>query len=37
MMPEVKELIALKYSGDKAVGYNIGDLRGAVSVKKVVE
>ena len=37
MMPEVKELIALKYSGDKAVGYNIGDLRGAVSVKKVIE
>jgi hypothetical protein len=37
MMPEVKELIALKYSGDKAVGYNIGDLRGAVSLKKVIE
>jgi hypothetical protein len=37
MMPEVKELIAVKYPYDKAVGYNIGDLRGAVSVKKVIE
>jgi len=37
ILPEVKELIALKYPGDKAIGYNIGELRGAVSVKKVVE
>lgn len=37
MMPEVKELLAVKYPYDKAVGYNIGDLRGAVSVKKVIE
>jgi hypothetical protein len=37
MMPEVKELLAVKYPHDKAVGYNIGDLRGAVSVKKVKE
>ena len=37
MIPEVKELLAEKYHHDKAVGYNIGDLRGAVSVKKVVE
>ncbi len=37
ILPEVKELIALKYPGDKAIGYSIGELRGAVSVKKVVE
>jgi hypothetical protein len=34
---EVKELITQKYSKDKAVGYSIGDLRGAVSVKQVIE
>jgi len=37
IMPEVKQLIAKEYSTDKAIGYMIGDLRGAVSVKKVVE
>lgn len=37
ILPEVKELIALKYPNDKAIGYNVGDLRGAVSLKKVVE
>lgn len=37
IMPEVKELMALKYSEDKAVGYTIGDLRGAVSVRKAIE
>jgi hypothetical protein len=37
IMSEVKQLIAQKYSDDKAVGYKIGDLRGAVSLKKVVE
>jgi len=37
IMPEVKQLIAQEYSKDKAVGYKIGDLRGAVSLKKVVE
>ena len=37
IMPDVKELIAQKYSKDKAVGYTIGDLRGAVSVKKAIE
>jgi len=37
IMPEVKQLIAQEYTGDKAVGYKIGDLRGAVSLKKVVE
>ena len=37
ILPEVKQLITQEYSNDKAVGYMIGDLRGAVSVKKVVE
>ena len=37
IIPEVEQLIAQKYSDDKAVGYNIGDLRGAVSLKKVIE
>ena len=37
IMPEVKELIAQNYPQDKAIGYNLGDLRGAVSIKKVVE
>jgi hypothetical protein len=37
IMPEVKQLIAQEYSDDKAVGYLVGDLRGAVSLKKVIE
>jgi len=37
IMPEVKQLIAQGYSDDKAVGYSIGELRGAVSLKKVIE
>ena len=37
MMPEVKELIVQTYPNDKALGYNIGDLRGAVSLKKAIE
>ena len=37
ILPEVKELISLKYPGDKAIGYGVGDLRGAVSVKKAIE
>jgi len=37
IMPEVKQLIAQDYSDDKAIGYKIGDLRGAVSLKKVIE
>jgi hypothetical protein len=37
IMPEVKQHIAQEYSNDKAVGYKIGDLRGAVSLKKVME
>jgi hypothetical protein len=37
IMPEVKQLIAQEYTNDKAVGYKIADLRGAVSLKKVIE
>lgn len=37
IIPEVKQLIAQEYSDDKAVGYLVGDLRGAVSLKKVIE
>jgi hypothetical protein len=37
MMPEVRNLITQNYPGDKAIGYKMGDLRGAVSIKKVVE
>jgi len=37
ILPEVKELIALKYPGDRAIEYSVGDLRGAVSLKKVIE
>jgi len=33
---EVKNLITRKYPDDKATGYKIGDLRGAVSVKKIL-
>ena len=36
MMTDVKDLIMQKYPQDKAVGYSIGDLRGAVSVKKAL-
>ena len=37
MQQETKELIAGKYPNDKAINYKLGDLRGAVSVKKVIE
>lgn len=37
IMPEVKQLISKAYPGDKAIGYKIGDLRGAVSLKKAVQ
>ena len=36
-MPEVKNLIAQNYPDDKAIGYKPGELRGAVSIKKVIE
>ena len=35
--PEIKKLISEKYPDDKAINYKVGDLRGAVSVKKVIE
>ena len=34
---EVKELIAKRYPDDKAIGYKNGDLRGAVSIKKLID
>jgi len=37
IMPEVQNLIAQNYPNDKAIGYKTGDLRGAVSIKKVME
>jgi len=37
MISDVKNLIADRYPEDKAFGYYIGDLRGAVSVKKVID
>lgn len=37
IMQDVKNLITSKYPNDKAKDYNIGDLRGAVSLKKLVE
>lgn len=37
MIEEVRNLIAIRYPEDKATGYKPGDLRGAVSIKKLVE
>jgi len=37
MISDVKDLIAQKYPRDKATGYNVGDLRGAVSIKTSIE
>lgn len=36
IMPEVKAIIDQKYPNDKATGYSLNDLRGAVSIKKVL-
>jgi hypothetical protein len=36
IIPEVKQLINREYPDDKAIGYKIGDLRGAVSLKKAL-
>ncbi|MCZ7615455.1 MAG: DUF3365 domain-containing protein [Ignavibacteriaceae bacterium] len=35
--PEVEQLINQEYPNDNAVGYKIGDLRGAVSLKKNIK
>ena len=37
MMPDVKDLIAQNYHADRATGYKVGDLRGAVSIKISIE
>jgi len=37
MLEEVSRLIAERYPNDKALDYKAGDLRGAVSVKKLIE
>lgn len=37
MMPDVKDLIAQNYPRDRATGYKVGDLRGAVSIKISLE
>jgi hypothetical protein len=34
IIPEVKSIIEEKYPTDKAINYNVGDLRGAVSIQK---
>ena len=34
---EIKQLISQRYPDDKAVGYSRGDLRGAVSIKKLMD
>jgi len=36
ILPEVSELIKQKYPNDKATGYKIGDLRGAISITKKI-
>lgn len=36
ILPDVKAIIDQKYSSDKATGYNLNDLRGAVSIQKVL-
>ncbi len=35
IMPEVSELINSNYKNDKAKNYQVGDLRGAISIQKV--
>ena len=35
--PEVRETIKQRYPKDKATGYSVGDLRGAISIKKLIE
>jgi hypothetical protein len=36
ILPEVSERIKQKYPNDKATGYKIGDLRGAISITKEI-
>lgn len=37
MQQQTRELIAEKYPNDKAIDYKLGDLRGAISIKKALE
>jgi ribosomal protein S20 len=37
ILPEVRNVIVTKYPHDKAINYNLGDLRGAISIQKVIE
>jgi hypothetical protein len=37
MLEEVSNIIAVRYPNDKALDYKSGDLRGAVSIKKLIE
>lgn len=37
ILPEVRNIIVTKYSQDKAINYNFGDLRGAISIEKVIK
>jgi len=37
MLEEVSSLIAERYPNDKALDYKLGELRGAVSIKKLIE
>lgn len=37
ILPEVRNVIVTKYPQDKAINYNLGELRGAISVQKVIE
>ena len=34
--PDVKQILQTKYPDDKATGYQLDDLRGAVSIKKTL-
>lgn len=34
--PDVKQILQTKYPNDKAIGYQLDDLRGAVSIKKTL-
>ena len=36
IMPDVKAIINSKYPEDKATGYQVGDLRGAISIQKTL-
>ncbi len=37
ILPEVSNIIVTKYPQDKAINYNFGDLRGAISIEKVIK